>query len=124
MSIGFTGHRDCIANEESLLRIEQRFPGATWIHGGAKDGFDAQVDAMARKLGKVEKETLIIYRPNYRLYPAKVAPVMRNQTIVDASELLIACYDGRKSGGTHDCIGRATRKQMRIEYVTPIKVQP
>lgn len=27
MIIGFTGHRD----EKSLLRIDERFPGATWL---------------------------------------------------------------------------------------------
>lgn len=45
MNIGFTGHRNKLCNEQSLLRIEERFPGATWVHGGA-EGFDTQVHSV------------------------------------------------------------------------------
>ena len=34
MIIGFTGHRNKLCSEQSLLRIEERFPGAKWVHGG------------------------------------------------------------------------------------------
>ncbi len=123
MNIGFTGHRDKLANEFSLFQIEQDYPGATWIHGGA-EGFDTQVHRIALQLGKVEGETLIVIRPDYRKYPAKVAPVMRNQQIVDACTLLVACYDGRKTGGTHDCVERgkaaAKQREFRIKYLSPI----
>lgn len=74
MIIGFTGHRNKLCNEQSLLRIEDRYPGATWIHGGA-DGFDTQVNAVALKLGKIEGDTLIVIRPDYKRYSGTVAPM-------------------------------------------------
>lgn len=57
--VGFTGHRDRLAAESTILAIEQRFPGAVWVHGGA-GGFDTQVNAIAKMLGKVLGETLIV----------------------------------------------------------------
>lgn len=118
MNIGFTGHRDCIANEQSLLRIEERYPGATWIHGGAK-GFDRQVDAIARLLGKVEGETLLIFKPNYELYKSTVAPILRNKAIVEDSNRIVACYDGRRKGGTYFTINYAKDKGLEVDYLTP-----
>ena len=118
MKIGFTGHRDKIANEESILRIEEQYPGATWIHGGA-DGFDSQVNEIALKLGKVEGETLIVIRPDYRNFKASVAPIIRNKTIVDMSELMYACWDGRKKGGTFQAKNYAIDKGVPVKYLTP-----
>lgn len=117
MIIGFTGHRNKLCNEQSLLRIEERFPGATWVHGGA-DGFDTQVHEVGLRLGKVVGETLLVIRPDYKRYHYSVAPLIRNQEIVDIAELMVACYDGRKKGGTYQCIGYAKNRKP-VEYVTP-----
>lgn len=122
MIIGFTGHRDWLANEQSLYRIEERYPGATWVHGGA-DGFDTQVDMVAKALGKIPGDTLIVIRPDYRRYHPKQAPLMRNMEIVNRCDLLVACYDGRKKGGTYQRVGYATGKKP-VEYVTPTTHKP
>lgn len=118
MNVGFTGHRDRIANEDSLLRIEDRYPGATWIHGGAK-GFDSQVHDIALRLGKVEGETLIVIPPDYEGNPIQQAPLIRNEIIVKRSDVLVACYDGRKKGGTVFTIGRARKADLPILFLTP-----
>lgn len=117
-TIGFTGHRDWLCSEQSLLRIEERFPGAKWIHGGA-DGFDSQVHEVGLKLGKVLGETLIVIRPDYKQYSYHVAPLIRNQVIVDRVDRMVACYDGRKKGGTLFTINYAHKVHKPVEYVTP-----
>ena len=123
MVIGFTGHRDKIANEQSLYRLEERYPGATWIHGGAV-GFDTQVNDVGKRLGKVKGDTLIVIEPEYRLYHPKQAPLFRNMTIVNRCGLLVACYDGRKTGGTLYTINYARQTGVPIEYVTPVETIP
>lgn len=119
MLIGFTGHRDWLCNEQSLLRLEERYPGATWIHGGA-EGFDTQVNEVALRLGKVLGDTLIVIRPDYSRYHPKQAPLFRNMDIVNRCDLLIACYDGRRTGGTCQCANYAKGKKP-VEYVTPVE---
>jgi hypothetical protein len=118
MNIGFTGHRDKIANEASLLRLEERFPGATWIHGGAI-GFDTQVNEIALRLGKVLDETLIVIPPDYDSNPMQTAPLIRNEIIVKRSDILVALFDGRKRGGTVFTIGRARINDLPILFLTP-----
>ena len=90
MIIGFTGHRNKLCSEQSLLRIEERFPGAKWVYGGA-GGFDTQVHEVALKLGKIVGDTLIVIRPDYKQYSHHVAPLIRNQQIVDMAERMVAC---------------------------------
>jgi hypothetical protein len=41
MLIVFTGHRDRTASAADIHAIEAQYPGAVWMHGGAK-GFDTQ----------------------------------------------------------------------------------
>ena len=116
--IGFTGHRDWRCNDQSLLRIEDRYPGAEWIHGGA-GGFDEQVHEVGLKLGKIVGVTLIVIRPDYKQYSFNVAPLIRNQVIVDRVDRMVACYDGRKKGGTLFTINYAHKVHKPVEYVTP-----
>lgn len=100
MIIGFTGHRDKITDPAELMAIHKLYPNAVWVHGGAKDGFDKQVNDFALSVGKIRGTTLIVIRPNYGKYPPNIAPLIRNKEIVNMADLLICCYDGRKKGGT------------------------
>lgn len=118
--IGFTGHRDWLCNEQSLLRLEERYPDATWIHGDALSGFDRQVDEVALEIGKIPDVTLLRIRPDYKKYAPNIAPLMRNDVIVIRCNILVACFDGRKSGGTLYTINRAKQASKPIEYVTPV----
>lgn len=111
--IGFTGHRNAVSNEYTLADIQLRYPHATWIHGGAKQGFDAQIQK------HIERNQIPhhIYYPEYDKYPPKIAPLHRNTTIAKNCHFLIACYDGRKTGGTHDCIEKAKSMGKPIVYI-------
>ena len=90
------------------------YPGAEWVHGGAR-GFDTQVDTIAKELGK----TATVIRPDYNRYPPKIAPLERNKIIVDTVDLLVACYDGRKKGGTYQTVNYAEGRNV-VVYLMPI----
>lgn len=112
MNIGFTGHRDSITDESELDAIATEYPGAVWVHGGAA-GFDTQVARYAQAHG-IEQ---VVKRPEYSKYVPKSAPIMRNYEIVDMCELVIACHDGRQTGGTARTIAYARNKDKPIRYV-------
>lgn len=126
MIIAFTGHRDRLCDDADLHAIEAQHPGATWVHGGAV-GFDAQVHRVAQTLGKSERDgTIIVVRPDYHRHAPKVAPLRRNEYIVDRADVLYACYDGRKRGGTLYTINYAMRMGVPVTVLQPVGevVQP
>ena len=113
MKIAFTGHRDKMVYEHTLDYIASKYPGATWVYGGAK-GFDSQVENYAKSHGILTE----IIRPDYETYPPREAPLERNKIIVDSSEMVFACYDGRSRGGTTFTVNytRKTGKPLTILY--------
>jgi hypothetical protein len=113
MKIGFTGHRDRHTDPQELAAIAEEFPGAVWVHGGALDGFDQQVDAYAREHG-ISRTRI---RPNYQAFPPRVAPLRRNDKIVGQVDLLVACWDGRKTGGTFYTVRKAEGQGVPVRYV-------
>ena len=117
MNIAFTGHRDKTSSDVTLAALHAEFPEATWVHGGAV-GFDSQVAAYAASHAIPQ----VVIRPNYDRYGRK-APLIRNRTIVDRADLLIACYDGRKTGGTFYTIQYAKRVGTGIRFVDPCNGQ-
>jgi hypothetical protein len=116
MVIAFTGHRNRKATEKSIEKIADAYPNATWIHGGAA-GFDTQISEYARSHGINE----IIIKPDYKTF-GSAAPFIRNHKIVEMASLLIACYDGRLSGGTFYTIGIARKLGIPI-LLTDIQKQ-
>lgn len=113
MRVAFTGHRDRIADPDALLNIAVEFESATWVHGGAI-GFDSQVAAAAADLG-IAQDAI---QPDYSRY-GKPAPLIRNRQIVDSTDLLVACYDGRRHGGTHYTVEYARRHNKPIRLLAP-----
>lgn len=114
MRIGFTGHQNKIAHDGELERIHRQYPGAMWVHGGA-GGFDTQVHIYAEAHGiPVEK-----IRPDYKRYRSipKYAPLARDEVIVDTTDRLVACFDGRPVGGTKYTVDYALRQGKPVEYV-------
>jgi hypothetical protein len=120
MNIGFTGHRNKIAPDSDIERIINDYPGATWIHGGA-EGFDTQIHKAGLIAGKVKGEDLIVICPNFKKYHPKVAPIMRNHDIVDRSDLLVTCWDGREVGGTYSTIQYAISKGKPVVHLDAIE---
>lgn len=140
MLIVFTGHRDAVTDPAILHALEAEYPHAVWMHGGA-DGFDSQAHNVGKLLGKVvlppitsEKlhlfalpaaDVIVMVRPAYGLYHVKSAPIIRNHAMVDKmqhGDLLVACWDGRKGGGTWDCKTYAESKGLIVQVVEVRKV--
>lgn len=94
--IGFSGHRDAWADPRRLAEIADQMPGRIWLHGGA-EGFDTQVQHYADLRGIGTQ----IIRPDYDTWPAKIAPLKRNDRIIEQSDLVVVCRDTkRETGGT------------------------
>ena len=113
MIIAFTGHRDKTISPDILIKLANNYTDATWVHGGAK-GFDSQVSEFA----KLHRITEIIIKPDYTHF-GKHAPLLRNKTIVDLGELLIACYDNRQHGGTKYTIDYAHKQNKEVIIHNP-----
>lgn len=65
-------------------------------------------------------ETLLKIRPDYKKYAPKVAPLKRDEVIVDMVQALYACYDNRRYGGTYYTINYAQRVGVPVECITPV----
>lgn len=118
MIIGFTGHRNVNCPQSELDNLAQSYPGRTWVQGGAV-GFDTQVLEYAKAHGI----DWITFLPEYDMYDKREAPLRRNDDIVKVSDILVACYDGRRRGGTLYTINRAKEKGIEIVYVTPVPIE-
>jgi hypothetical protein len=81
------------------------------IHGGAK-GFDTLCELYAQEKG-IKTE---IYLPDYENNSPKIAPILRNQIIVDKSDYFIAMQKD-KSKGTQDAINKAVKRGIPIKIV-------
>jgi pimeloyl-ACP methyl ester carboxylesterase len=111
----FSGHRNCTVDESELQQILSQYPGCVFVHGGAA-GFDAQVNDFANKnLIPLRK-----YLPDYRRF-GKSAPLKRNDEMLDACDILVAAYDGRKSGGTFYTVNKAKNCGKKIILLHPHK---
>lgn len=116
MRIVFTGHRDQRANDEDILLVLRTFPNATIIHGGAR-GFDMQVDRLARSLDRRPE----IHRPNYEAF-GRGAPLVRNVGMLKAGcDLVVALYDGRRTGGTFQCMQEALGRGIPVHWLACVK---
>lgn len=112
MIIGFTGHRNKEVDERVLEAIVRRWPDAeNWVQGGA-EGFDTQVRLFAESEG-IPCLTLP-GRPGHYFE--------RDRRIVLSTDILIACYDGRKTGGTY-YTQLFARANLRRVYLIPEKWQ-
>jgi len=112
----FTGHRDRVIDLIHLETIAALYEGATWVHGGAS-GFDTQVDQFAKTKGIAVE----VVRPDYTDpgISYKLAPILRNKVMVDMGPVLVALWDGRKTGGTWATIEYARRKGKKIITFAP-----
>lgn len=107
----FSGHRDRVINPIHLETIAALYEGVIWVHGGAL-GFDTQVAEYAKSKGIATE----VVRPDYS-DPAisyKAAPHIRNKKMVDMGPVLVALWDGRKTGGTWATIEYARRRGKKI----------
>ena len=112
MIIAFTGHRDKTAPQSELATIIARLSPDSCIHGAAL-GFDTQAGQYAESVGVPVK----IYPPDYAL--GKGAPLIRNREMVDICDAVVACYDGRRTGGTFYTIEYAKKQGKPVHIIQP-----
>ena len=95
MKIGIAGSRSLdVPIPESCITAEN----VSMIYTGGAVGIDRRVRAFAEKRGVKVTEIL----PEYDLY-GKRAPLVRNELIVDISDMVYVFWDG-KSRGTQNVI--------------------
>ena len=78
------------------------------ISGGATG-----IDTLAEEYADKKKLSKHIIRPQYNLFPSKVAPLKRNETIIELCDILIAFWDG-KSKGTLSTINKANKLAKQV----------
>lgn len=89
------------ALKKAVKRIEQKTGKKTAkiLHGGAKGA-----DTLAQRYATENQLPYAIIRPNYKNHPPKVAPLLRNTTLVEKADATLCLYgpgrDGK--GGTAD----------------------
>ena len=91
--------------------IKEHGTPARIISGGAQGA-----DALAERYAGEHAIALVVYRPQYeacRRNP-RLAPLLRNQRIVDDATAMIA-FPSRDGRGTQDAMGRATSAKIPCE---------
>jgi hypothetical protein len=101
MNVGVIGGRD-FDDYELMKKTLKLFPITRVISGGA-GGADTLAEQYATEHNIPKK----IFHAQWDLF-GKKAGFLRNTTIVENSELIIAFWDGR-SRGTRDSIGKANK---------------
>lgn len=82
-----------------------------FVSGGETSGADALIEQYA----SVNENNMLVYYPNYNEH-GKSAPLIRNQRIVDAADVMIAFWDGKSTGTAH-VIGLAKKKGIPIRII-------
>lgn len=80
------------------------------ISGGAKG-----IDSVAEKYADSNNISKLILRPKYKLY-GRVAPIKRNEEMVNISDAVLVIWDGR-SKGTKYTAEYAKRKKKPVKIV-------
>ena len=109
MIVGVVGSRTL-----SVRNLGQYLPPETTglVSGGAR-GVDTSAEAYARAVGLPFRAFL----PDYDRY-GKRAPLIRNESIVRASELVLAFWDG-ESHGTLDSVNHCRRLGVPVRVYLP-----
>ena len=111
MNIGIVGSRT-FTDYQRLKELcdDILTPGDIIVSGGAKGA-----DALGARYADENNLEKLIFKPDWAKH-GRGAGFVRNKTIVENSELLIACWDG-KSRGTSDSINHAKKKGIEILYI-------
>jgi hypothetical protein len=106
---GSRGWRDGLAIHR---RLEELPEGTHLIHGGADGADDLAADA-ADLLGIRQ----LVCMPDYKTYGSKRAPHVRNDVMLDHSDLVLAFWDG-ESPGTKSVIEKAKKRGIPVEVIS------
>ena len=106
--------RVAIVGSRSLsVNIEKYIPEIITeiVPGGAKG-----IDTLAGRWADQRNIPTLILKPDYNTY-GRVAPIRRNELIVEAADLVVAVWDG-KSRGTKFTIGYAKKCGVPVEVLS------
>ena len=112
MKLAVVGTRNPKITYAEFCRIIDTIECETIVSGGAKG-----IDTFAKEYALEKRISLIECVPNYSKY-GKQAPMIRNQAIIDAADMVIA-FPSEESKGTYDSIKKAVRsnKPLKIIYI-------
>ena len=106
MKLAIIGSRTCPTLD---IEAQLKYIPDTIISGDAKGA-----DTLAREFAQKHNLNLVEYLPEYDKYPPKIAPLKRNELIVDACDCLLAFWDGT-SRGTKFTIDLAVKKGKPVK---------
>lgn len=118
MKLAITGSRKYENYEELKQVINDLAPDATHIISGGARG----ADQLAERYAKEYNLELTIIRPDYKLYPFKAAPLIRNTEIVKQADQVLAFYFNTQSGGTLDTATKARAAGKLLAEVLNSKI--
>ena len=103
--------------------IEQKLDGYSAqrrikaVVSGGSNGVDSIAEAWAKRHGI----QMIILKPDYENYAPEIAPLMRNNQIVETCDLLLAFWGG-KSKGTDYTVkeARKVNKLLAVYFKSPM----
>jgi len=110
--IGSRGFNDYSLFVENLeYYIQNIKENITFVSGGANG-----TDSLVKRYCTENNLPLIEFLPDYEKYSGKVAPIKRNDQIVEKSDMLIAFWDGVSRGSDYT-IKLAAKKGLLIRIV-------
>jgi hypothetical protein len=112
MKLAIIGSRDF--NDYELLSATLDNYSIDLIVSGGANG----ADTLAERYASLHQIETLIFKPDYKRYH-RGAPLKRNLEIVDASDIVIAFWDG-KSRGTKHAIDYALSQNKRV--ITPLSI--
>lgn len=112
MNVAIIGSRD-YPDLYSVYGYVAGLPNDTRVISGGATGVDTAAAMVARRRATL---SLTVYRPDYQRY-GKQAPLIRNQSIIEAADRVVAFWDG-KSRGTMHAVGIARRLGKPVEIIT------
>lgn len=104
--IAVVGSRS-FADYEHLRRVLQAWLPAEIISGGAQGA-----DTLAQRLAQEENLPITVIKPDWRQFGRAAGPI-RNRAIVDASDMVVAFWDGQ-SRGTASTLEYARAKNIPV----------
>jgi predicted Rossmann fold nucleotide-binding protein DprA/Smf involved in DNA uptake len=123
--VGYRGFNDRERFDTIMFQFDHILKEASMIVSGGADGVDTLAREWALKRGftfrmgdQIPQKEFVEYLPQYDKYPGHVAPLIRNEQIVDAVDVVIALVSSR-SRGTLNTIKHA-QKQGKIVYTVRI----
>ena len=108
LKIGIVGTRIPKITFEEFSQIIDDYKLTHIVSGGAKG-----IDTFAENYAKLNNIPFTIFPSEYNKY-GRLAPFVRNQQIVDASDMIIA-FPSKDSKGTIDTIRRTKRSNKSLK---------